>query len=214
VESRVRSLFEPMPLGLALPLAPALAPLRRETEGWHTSSRVGVARGAHAGQEDGDMSGSTGRRPPAGARPEKILVPLDGSRLGESVLATLTRFARVRPRSILLLHVFTPALHRGRAAAYHSFSEERMTMERYLTRVGDRLRRGGGEVRALLRSGDPAEEIVDCARRERVDLIAMSTHGRTGLRRVLLGSVAEAVVRRARRPVLLVRGAGSGRSRP
>lgn len=159
------------------------------------------------------MSRPTGRRPAAGARPEKILVPLDGSRLGESVLATLTRFARIRPRSVLLLHVFTPVLHRGRAAAYHSLSAERMAMERYLTRVGDRLRRGGLEVRALVRSGNPAEEIVDCARRERVDLIAMSTHGRTGLRRVLLGSVAEAVVRRARRPVLLVRAAGSGRSR-
>jgi nucleotide-binding universal stress UspA family protein len=124
-------------------------------------------------------------------RLDKILVPLDGSRLGEAILATLTRLARARPRSVLLLHVFTPALHRGRAAAYRSVAVERMEMERYLERVCDRLRRRGLEVRALVRWGDPAEEIVDCARRQDVELIAMSTHGRTGLRRVLLGSVAE-----------------------
>jgi nucleotide-binding universal stress UspA family protein len=151
------------------------------------------------------MSGLTGRTRAATPRPEKVLVPLDGSSLGESVLATLTRFARLRPQALLLLHVFTPGLWQGRAVAYHDLSLQRTRMERYLERVSRRLQRRGLETRTLVRSGDPAQEIVDAARRHGVDLIAMSTHGRTGFRRALLGSVAEEVVRRARRPVLLVR---------
>lgn len=53
--------------------------------------------------------------------------------------------------------------------------------------------------------GDPADEIVDFARRQNIDLVVMGTHGRTGLNHVLLGSVAEAVVRRANCPVLTVK---------
>ncbi len=64
---------------------------------------------------------------------------------------------------------------------------------------------GGARARVLVRSGDPAEEILACAKAEHVGLIAMSTHGRSGLRRTLFGGVAEAVVRRAPLPVLLVR---------
>jgi nucleotide-binding universal stress UspA family protein len=56
-----------------------------------------------------------------------------------------------------------------------------------------------------MRAGDPATEILRAAPVQRAGLIAMPTHGRTGLRRVLLGSVAEAVVRRSPLPVLLVR---------
>jgi hypothetical protein len=70
-----------------------------------------------------------------------------------------------------------------------------------LEAVRQRLERRGLRARVLVRSGDPAEEILACVRAERVGLIAMSTHGRSGLRRALFGSVAEGVLRRARVPI-------------
>jgi nucleotide-binding universal stress UspA family protein len=70
-------------------------------------------------------------------------------------------------------------------------------------------RRRGVPARTLVRSGDPAAEILGCAKAEGASLIAMSTHGRSGLRRTLFGSVAEAVVRRSPLPVLIVRATGA-----
>ena len=67
------------------------------------------------------------------------------------------------------------------------------------------LRDAGYAVSVSVRFGDPAEEIVACARDADIDLVAMATHGRTGLRHLLMGSVAEQVLRRLAIPVLLVR---------
>jgi nucleotide-binding universal stress UspA family protein len=78
---------------------------------------------------------------------------------------------------------------------------------RYLDSVRRRLGRRGVRTRMLVRAGDPVEEILACARAERVALVAMSTHGRSGLRRALFGSVAQGVLRRVPVPILLVRAA-------
>jgi nucleotide-binding universal stress UspA family protein len=67
------------------------------------------------------------------------------------------------------------------------------------------LRDAGYDVSVSVRFGDPAEEIVACARDSDIDLVAMATHGRTGLRQLIMGSVAEKVLRRLTIPVLLVR---------
>ena len=67
------------------------------------------------------------------------------------------------------------------------------------------LRRDGYSVTSLVRFGDPAEEITELARSANVDIVAMATHGQTGLRHLLLGSVAERVVRTAPCPVLTLR---------
>ena len=67
------------------------------------------------------------------------------------------------------------------------------------------LRYAGYVVSVSVRFGDPAEEIVACARESDSDLVAMATHGRTGLRHLLMGSVAEQVLRRLAIPVMLVR---------
>ena len=74
----------------------------------------------------------------------------------------------------------------------------------YLAGLQGALARRGRTVRTAVRSGQAAEQILACARLERVRLIAMSSHGRSGLRRALFGSVAQAVLRKARLPVLLV----------
>ncbi len=74
-----------------------------------------------------------------------------------------------------------------------------------LDRLVARAQRAGVRVRGLVVVGSPYEEIVRTAKRGRVDLIVMGTHGRTGLPKVLLGSVAERVLRTASCPVLTVR---------
>ena len=79
--------------------------------------------------------------------------------------------------------------------------------EGYLEAVADRLRRKGiRDVQTSVWYGHPAESIVEAARFYQVDLIVMSTHGRSGLGRLILGSVAESVIRGTTAPILLVRG--------
>ena len=147
---------------------------------------------------------------------QKILVPLDGSRLGESAVGYVERAADPSRTEIILLQVVAPVgvgkvIREGESSAYRGHALRRMRAERYLETLRKRLGRRGLRARAVVRSGDPAEEILDCAAAERVTLIAMSTHGRTGLRRVLFGSVAEAVLRKSSLPILLARaGAGQG----
>jgi nucleotide-binding universal stress UspA family protein len=144
------------------------------------------------------------------APPRTILVPLDGSALGESVLDYVRWIADPRRTTLILLQVVPSVkptgLVRGReAAAYRSLAEQEVRAGRYLDRIRARCGRHGIRAEVLVRAGDPAEEIVDCARTREADLIAMSTHGRSGLRRVLLGSVAEGVLRRSALPILLIR---------
>ncbi|MBI1736176.1 MAG: universal stress protein [Candidatus Rokubacteria bacterium] len=151
------------------------------------------------------MTGPSRRRKRSGG----ILVPVDGSRLSERAIAAAERLAVPARRPIILLHVLPP-INPGRAARVDETSAraalDRAYAEasRYLERLQQRLERRGRTVRTVVRSGQQAaDEILACARAERVDLIAMSSHGRSGLQRVLLGSVAQAVVRNARLPVLL-----------
>jgi len=141
-----------------------------------------------------------------------VLVPLDGSKLAECVLAAVGRHVGPDGPRIVLLQVVAPVnpVHLDRVVRTgpgRTLEARRRRAGRYLARVSERLARRGLRTRVVVRAGDPATEILRAAPAERADLIAMSTHGRTGLRRVLLGSVAEAVVRRASLPVLLVRGA-------
>jgi nucleotide-binding universal stress UspA family protein len=84
-------------------------------------------------------------------------------------------------------------------------ASERDSIEQALRQVGRRLEKAGYTVSTEVRFGEAAEEIVACAGERKVDLIAMATHGRTGLKRFALGSVAEEVVRQVSIPVLLIR---------
>jgi nucleotide-binding universal stress UspA family protein len=92
--------------------------------------------------------------------------------------------------------------------------DERQAASDYLRRVGDRLRERGFQVEEQVGDGPPAGVIVERAGALGVDLIAMTTHGRGGLERLLLGSVAEEVTRNAPCPVLLVRAATETRPEP
>jgi nucleotide-binding universal stress UspA family protein len=81
----------------------------------------------------------------------------------------------------------------------------RAQAESYLKGLAATLESRGLRVKTLIRRGDPVTEILAAAREERADLIAMTTHGRTGPARVLLGSVAESVLRHADVPVFMLR---------
>jgi nucleotide-binding universal stress UspA family protein len=134
----------------------------------------------------------------------RILVPLDGSPLAEAVIPQVAELAALRKAEVVLLRVALAHTLPGAdpvAAQVRAVDEA----EAYLLRVErDLVARGLPVVRAV-RYGRPAEEILDHARVGGVSLIAMSTHGRTGIRRWVLGSVAEQVARRSPVPVLLWR---------
>lgn len=143
----------------------------------------------------------------------KILVPLDGSPLAESVIDYVERIADPARTTVTLLRVVAPVnpaslVRLDESAAHRMIGEQRAKAEQYLERIRARLKRRRIAARTVVRAGDPAAIIVDRARAEGVDLIALSTHGRTGLRRLLMGSVAEAVLRKSSVPVVLARGRG------
>ncbi len=143
---------------------------------------------------------------------ERILVPLDGSPLSEAVLPVAEALARAHDAEVVLLQVLPTAPPVGlpeEAARARELEEGVRQAEAYLTELADKARaRGAARVRWTARSTErsPAAAIVEAATESGADVIAMATHGRGGLGRLLLGSVAESVVRHARVPVLLVRG--------
>ncbi|MBI4588947.1 MAG: universal stress protein [Candidatus Rokubacteria bacterium] len=139
---------------------------------------------------------------------KKILVPLDRSFGAEASLPVAADLAKVNGSVIRLLHVApSPAavVAEGRVLAYADQEADRLQNEAhdYLREAANRL--SGCPVEFAVRFGEPAEEIIEEAREFGADLIAMATHGRTGVARLLLGSIAEAVLRRSEIPVVLVR---------
>jgi nucleotide-binding universal stress UspA family protein len=139
----------------------------------------------------------------------RAVVPLDGSELSAAILPFVTRIAGPLDMEVVLLRVVEPISPRVIESSRHIEVEDveaRLAEARtYLRPVMQEL--AGEGVRALMqvRHGDPVTEIVDCAKTVQADLIAMNTHGRSGLGRLLFGSVAEAVLRKAEIPVLLMR---------
>ncbi|CAI83307.1 universal stress protein family [Dehalococcoides mccartyi CBDB1] len=91
------------------------------------------------------------------------------------------------------------------AIAAISVNEQVDSGKEYMVRVENKLKGEGYDVRVLLREGGAAEVILSVAEEEKVDVIAMSTHGRSGAARWLLGSVAERVVRHSHIPIMLIR---------
>jgi nucleotide-binding universal stress UspA family protein len=155
-----------------------------------------------------------------------ILVPLDGSALAEQVLPSVQRLARTLDAQARLLRVVSDAesehLVAERANETYPLAGSLTTQwqreqwawttleqqaEQYLAETAAALREAGLTVDTEVQLGAPAEQIVALAERERVALIAMATHGLSGLRRWTLGSVADKVMHAAATPVLVVRSA-------
>lgn len=140
---------------------------------------------------------------------EKAVVALDGSRIAEQALASVHRTFGTSV-AYILTRVIEPVAP-GQAYAPETVAEydrlARFEAEEYLARVAEPLGDEGATVTCQVRADKAASGIVDVAEESDADLIAMTTHGRTGIGRFLLGSVAERVVHQSTRPVMMVRAA-------
>ncbi|MBS1251776.1 MAG: Universal stress protein F [Anaerolineales bacterium] len=149
----------------------------------------------------------------AAARPacKRLLVPLDGSELAEQALPYAELLAHAFGAEVILLQVPTlpPYVSLGPDATMlvpSLLSDAYAEADAYLANVERRLRAKGLSVhKAAVEPGAVAETIIDYTHEAGVDYIVMSTHGRSGLRRWVYGSVADRVLRGADAPVLLVR---------
>jgi universal stress protein A len=149
---------------------------------------------------------------------KRILVPVDFSNPALKALDYAIEFGRPHRAEIVVVHAVEPVYYPVTADLYGPgfdvagiFREIERTSRMQLARLATDLKRRRVPARTLLRVGGAAEVIVDAARKLKADLIILSTHGRTGLAHVLLGSVAERVVRNATCPVLTVRGGKKGK---
>jgi universal stress protein A len=136
----------------------------------------------------------------------KILFPTDYSTAGQAALEMATSLARDRGAKLLIVHVEEPPMAYGGGELYYGIEEpNRDDLRRMLAEVLPTDPAVGYEHRLIV--GSPASAIVHLAEKEGVDMIVMPTHGRTGVLRLLMGSVAEEVVRKAKCPVLTVKAA-------
>jgi nucleotide-binding universal stress UspA family protein len=141
-----------------------------------------------------------------------ILVPLDGSALAESALEPAIRMARIWGAPVTLVRIVQPVLLATDPALPlpSAYDEELTVIERevaetYLHRIVERLGKEGVQTSSVtLVGGATAASIIDRARAGHIGLIALATHGRGGISRLLLGSVADKLVRGAEVPVLVV----------
>lgn len=140
---------------------------------------------------------------------QRVLVPLDGSPVAEAILPFIEQIAGPLDMEIMLLRVVPLTSLDVVAMAKEVRAGEPIMKEveaqGYLEPLVGTLKAKGGRAGGRVRIGEPAAEIVAAAEEIGADLIAMTTHGRSGLGRLLFGSVAEAVLRGSPIPVFLMR---------
>ncbi len=144
------------------------------------------------------------RRRVAGV-PRLLLVPLDGSATSETALGGVAELAKAFNAVVVLITVLTPALGITMRAEDAPPMPDAAEAATYLARKQRELAAVGVTARRVIRMGDPATQILAYAEEHGADLIALATHGRSGLRRWLLGSVTEKVLRASDVPVLVFR---------
>ena len=140
-------------------------------------------------------------------RLKRILVPVDFSECAKKALAYAVPFAKQFGAEIILAHVVQPCIPVPEITAVDTTATLAQMREAGKTEL-EKLRLGITDdvrINTVIRVGHPAHQIVETAGEFDVDLILLSTHGRTGLGRMFFGSVAEHVTRYARCPVLTVR---------
>ena len=136
---------------------------------------------------------------------EQILAPTDFSSDAEHALGHAIELAQQFQARLILLHVVYLYLPGAAEASFSAYvAKVKSEAEQEVAVCRKRAIDAGVTVDALVDLGVPAEKIVEVAKNEQVDLIVMGTQGRTGLQHLLLGSVAERVVRLAPCPVMVV----------
>jgi len=141
---------------------------------------------------------------------QRILVTLDGSEMAEQVLLPTSLVAKALEAEMILFRVpivyaSGPLMGEWYMPLEGTFEMAEQDVQVYLDRVADHLNEIGVNASTAMRVGPVAESIVEYAEANHIDLIAMCTHGRTGLARWTLGSVADRVLRAGSIPILLVR---------
>lgn len=138
---------------------------------------------------------------------DRILVPLDGSEFSEAILRHVETLALDHDSKVVLLEVIDDRVEStlSEFVRVEGLSTAREAAEIYLHQIAVKLRSKGVEVECVVDFGDPARRIAEQAESRGITGIVMSTHGRSGLNRLLHGSVAERVSRLASVPVLKIR---------
>ncbi len=142
---------------------------------------------------------------------KRILVPLDGSHRAEAIIAHVEELASVLGAEVVFVQVLEPtaALVTPYDMVPYFDAEEaerrRQDADLYLRGILGRFRDKGLQAREVVVQGPVVRSILDVAEREDADLIAMASHGRSGLARVFYGSVAAGVLQQADRPLLIIR---------
>ncbi len=143
---------------------------------------------------------------------QKIMVPLDGSELAECVFPHLEAFIMAFSlKEVLLVRVVEPlsissALQASEMDIIQKNESDREFQAReYLNQVPGRISSSGVDLRSEVIVGTVADSLIDLARKEAIDLILMATHGRSGITRWVMGSVADKILHSAKIPVLMIR---------
>jgi nucleotide-binding universal stress UspA family protein len=142
--------------------------------------------------------------------PAQLLVPLDGSDFAEAILPDAIDLAQAMRGELVLLRIVDPSdpdPSSGRTSPECAAGQAERP-DSYLARTADQLRRAGLSVRTVVRFASPADAILAEEASGNFRLVAMATHGRTGLRDLITGSVAREVILKGTLPDLLVRPAG------
>jgi nucleotide-binding universal stress UspA family protein len=144
---------------------------------------------------------------------KRIMVPLDGSELAEKVLPFVVGLTKQLDGELLLLAVVEPGVRYvnpmdgeiALASEAAAIDEAETYLEKVRNTIIEFGELDGAKIRGIVSAGNPAEQIVDLAPFENADLLVMTTHARTGLSRLVLGSIATGVLRLTDRPTILFR---------
>lgn len=155
---------------------------------------------------------------------KRVMVPLDGSKLAECVLPHVESVVKgCNSPEVVFVRVVEPALEPygpttdgasiisekdAEAIRSKRDSQQKTEAEEYLDSLTGRLKYENAVVRSVIISGKPADSLADYARENDVDLIIMSTHGRSGISRWVWGSTADRVLRSSCVPVMMIRAPG------
>lgn len=145
-------------------------------------------------------------------RVRRILFASDLSKASAKAFTTAVALAKTNRAALTILHVFTPFMpvvpeqYIGGATLDQLNADSRRWAERQLAKLREKAKTAGVRAGGLVMEGEPAQQIVRAARSKGADLVVVGTHGRTGLNKFFVGSVAHRVVMTAPCPVVTVRG--------
>jgi nucleotide-binding universal stress UspA family protein len=149
---------------------------------------------------------------------QTILVPLDGSPRAESILSHVENLATRFKAKVIFIQVVEPPLQFVNPSLYETtiqsdvihehlmdYKRKQEEITAYLKGIQDGFQKKGIDTRVLVEQGPAVESIISAAQKENVDLIAIASHGRTGMSRVFYGSVAAGIMQKIDRPILIIR---------